>query len=105
MDKFATLADPNRRSILEMLARKGQLSVKDINDGFDISAPAVSQHLKVLREADLISVEKQAQQRIYSINTKGIDEVWAWLNMMRQYWNERFDALDTLLIEDTDNGQ
>jgi DNA-binding transcriptional ArsR family regulator len=101
MDKFVALAEPNRRSILEMLAARGELSVKDINDSFDISPPAVSQHLKALREADLIQMEKRAQQRVYSINPQGVDEVWEWLNTMREYWNERFDALDNLLENDS----
>lgn len=100
MDRFAALAEPNRRRIVEMLAVKGQLSVKEINDQFSISPPAVSQHLKVLRNADLVRMEKQAQQRIYSLNPDGIDEIWEWLGQMRQFWNERFNVLDTLLLKE-----
>ena len=97
MDRFAALAEPNRRRIIELVAANGEMSSTDISNEFDISAPAVSQHLKVLREAKLVQMEKRAQQRIYRINPEGVDEMWEWLNKMRQYWNEHFDALDKLL--------
>ncbi len=99
MDRFAALAEPNRRRILELIAANGEMASTDISIEFDISAPAVSQHLKVLREAKLVQMEKRAQQRIYRINPEGVDEMWEWLNNMRQYWNEHFDALDKLLQE------
>lgn len=101
MDRFAALAEPNRRRIVEMLAVNGQLSVREINNQFSISPPAVSQHLKVLREADLVRMEKQAQQRIYSLNPEGIDEMWEWLDKMRMLWNTSFDALEELLKQET----
>ena len=94
---FTALSDPTRRSILEMLSAKGALAAGDIYEAFDTSAPAISQHLKVLREAKLVSVEKRAQQRIYSVNAKGLEDMERWINEMRRYWNERFDMLDALL--------
>ena len=97
MDRFAALSDPNRRRILEIIAMQGEVAARDISDRFKISAPAVSQHLKVLREADLVRMEKRAQQRIYSLNSKGMDETWEWLNQMRQFWNERLDGLEKIL--------
>lgn len=97
MDRFAALAEPTRRRIVEMLAAGGHLSAGDISSRFEASAPAISQHLKVLREAKLVHMEKKAQQRIYSINPEGIDEMWEWMNQMRRFWNERFDALEQLL--------
>jgi DNA-binding transcriptional ArsR family regulator len=100
MDKFAALTEPNRRRIIELIAVNGEISSTDISDKFDISAPAVSQHLKVLREAELVFVKKRAQQRIYSINPTGIDEMWEWLNQLRMHWNARFDALDALLLKE-----
>lgn len=100
MDRFAALAEPNRRRIIEMIAENGKMAAREISDKFDISAPAVSQHLKVLREADLIQMEKRAQQRIYSINPQGMDEMWEWLGQMRKFWSERFDALDALLLKE-----
>lgn len=100
MDRFSALAEPNRRRMIEIIAAKGEVAATDIGNEFDISAPAVSQHLKVLREADLVKVEKRAQQRIYSINPQGVDEMWEWLSQMRQFWNDRFDRLDALLLKE-----
>ncbi len=97
MDRFAALAEPNRRRMIELIAVNGEMTSTEISNEFDISAPAVSQHLKVLREAELVHMEKRAQKRIYSINPEGVDEMWEWLNQMRAFWNARFDALDELL--------
>lgn len=97
MDKFSALSDPTRRSILEMLAREGQLASTEISDRFPISAPAISQHLRVMREAKLVRVEKRAQQRIYMLNPETILELEGWARQLRQLWNERFDALEKVL--------
>lgn len=100
MDIFTALAEPNRRRIMEMIAAHGEMTSTDISKQFHISAPAISQHLKVLRDADLVQMEKRAQQRIYSVNRQGVDEMWEWLNKMRAHWNDRFDALDALLLNE-----
>jgi DNA-binding transcriptional ArsR family regulator len=97
MDKFSALADPTRRLILEMLARKGQLSATEISDNFQVSPSAISQHLKVLREANLVLMEKRAQQRLYQINPETMGELEQWAKQLTQRWNERFRALDELL--------
>lgn len=97
MDVFSALAEPTRRNILEMLAKSGRLSATDISDKFKISPPAISQHLKVLREARLVDMEKRAQQRIYTINTNAISELETWARKMTKRWNERFDKLDKML--------
>lgn len=102
MDKFAALAEPNRRRMIELIAANGEMASTDISNEFDISAPAVSQHLKVLREAELVQMEKRAQQRIYRINPTGVDEMWEWLNRMRTFWNARFDALEDMLNKEKD---
>lgn len=97
MDVFYALAEPRRREIVELLARRGSMSATDICSRFQISPPAVSQHLKVLREAKLVHVEKRAQQRIYAINPEAMLEVEGWAGRMIREWSERFDALDKLL--------
>lgn len=94
---FSALAEPNRLKIVEMIARKGAMAVSDISSKFAISTQAISQHLKVLRDAQLLKVEVKAQQRIYSINPAGMSEIESWLGNMRQFWEDRFDALDNLL--------
>ncbi len=97
MDVFSALAEPTRRHIIEMLASQGRLSASEISDRFPVSAPAISQHLKVLREAKLVRVEKRAQQRIYQINPDAMLEMEQWARKMRELWDERFDALDRVL--------
>jgi DNA-binding transcriptional ArsR family regulator len=97
MDIFNALAEPTRRNILEMLAKRGQLPASSIYKKFDVSPQAVSQHLKVLREAKLVDVERKAQKRMYQINPKAMVELEDWAKRMNRLWNERFDRLDKLL--------
>lgn len=97
MDKFSALADPTRRSILEMLAKSGKLSAAEICEKFQVSPSAISQHLKILREASLVTMTKRAQQRIYQVNPEAMDEFKMWLDQIRQLWEERFDALEQVV--------
>ena len=90
---FSALADPTRRSIVEMLAR-GPLSAGEISRRFTISASAVSQHLKVLRTAQLVRVRVSAQQRIYELDADGLAEIDAWLDSVGPIWQKRLDALE-----------
>jgi DNA-binding transcriptional ArsR family regulator len=96
MIAFAALADPTRRQIVEMLAA-GERSAGDIARQFEVSAPAISQHLKVLREARLVRVRAEAQRRIYALDAAGIGEIDAWLNEIRRFWSGRLDALEQAL--------
>lgn len=96
MDIFSALAEPTRRSIIEMLAERGQLTASNICDKFNVSAPAISQHLKVLREANLVTMEKRAQQHIYQINPKAKD----WIKKMMMLWNESFEKLEEVIKND-----
>ena len=82
MDAFEALADPTRRAILELLSKRGELPAGRIAAQFDISAPAVSQHLKALREAGLVLVERSGQQRIYRVNVAAMREVETWLSLI-----------------------
>jgi DNA-binding transcriptional ArsR family regulator len=98
---FAALRDPTRIHIVEMLAANGQMPVHEIGSHFSITPPAISQHLKALREANLVSVEVRAQQRLYSLNPAGIGEIGDWVSRVRQMWMQSFDALDDLLKQET----
>jgi DNA-binding transcriptional ArsR family regulator len=98
MDALAALADPTRRRIVEGLAR-GPLSSGDIASRFDISAPAISQHLKALREAGLVTVRAEAQRRIYELDPRGVDEVAAWIADIRGFWTRRLDNLERQIRE------
>lgn len=97
MDMFVALSDPTRRAILELLASRGELSATDIYMHFSVSPPAISQHLKVLREANLVVMEKRAQKHLYRLNPQTLSQFEAWVQQTRQRWEERFEALDTLL--------
>jgi DNA-binding transcriptional ArsR family regulator len=90
---FAALADPTRCRIVEMLA-SGELPVGEIASRFEVSQPAISQHLKVLREARLVRVRVDAQKRIYQLDQAGLAEIDRWLSRVRRFWSGRLDALD-----------
>jgi DNA-binding transcriptional ArsR family regulator len=97
MDTFTALAEPTRRNILEMLAASGRLSATDIYKKFKTSPPAISQHLKVLREAKLVGVEKRKQQRIYYLNPEPMRELEKWIKQFAANLEERYEALDQIL--------
>jgi DNA-binding transcriptional ArsR family regulator len=86
MDAFEALADPTRRRIVEMLAER-ELPAGEIARRFDMTPPAVSQHLKILRNADLVRVRSEAQRRIYAIEPRGLAEIDAWLMRYKHFWN------------------
>jgi DNA-binding transcriptional ArsR family regulator len=104
MDMFVALADPTRRTILELLASSGELSATAIYEQFPVSPQAVSQHLKVLREAKLVEVEKRAQKRLYRLDPQTLSQFEAWVQQMQQRWSERFGALDTVLESEKKKG-
>ena len=96
MDRFAALAEPNRRRILELLAG-GPKPAGTLAARFDLSPPAVSQHLKALREAGLVRVEVDGQRRIYSLDPDGLAEVDHWLGRIRTFWSARLDTLEAAI--------
>jgi DNA-binding transcriptional ArsR family regulator len=93
---FAALADPTRRAILARLAR-GEASVTDLAEPFEMSLPAVSKHLKVLERAGLITRSREAQFRPCRIEPKALRPVDDWLDTYRRLWEERLDRLDDYL--------
>lgn len=99
MDTFTALADPTRRHIIETLA-VGEASFGELAERFEMSRPAVSQHLKVLRDAGIVASRADAQRRIYRLNDNSLDELEAWLGKVRDYWSQRLDRLERLLNED-----
>lgn len=93
MQSLAALAHPTRRTIVEMLA-SGERSAGDIARRFEMSAPAVSQHLKVLKSARLVRARVDGQRRIYSLDAAGVSELEDWLGRIRRFWAPRLDALE-----------
>ena len=100
MHAFDVLGDPVRRRILELLA-DGELSAGAISgavqEEFGITQPAVSQHLKVLRESGFATVRPEGARRLYAVDSGPLHEVDAWLDPFRRFWEQRLDSLATEL--------
>lgn len=97
---FYAVAEPTRRNIVELLATSGQLSATEICGNFSVSPQAISQHLRVLREAKFVDVEKRAQQRIYQLNPDTVRELEGWAKELTELWDKRFNTLDKVLAEE-----
>ena len=93
------LGDPTRQRIVELLAQRA-LCAGDIVKRVDMSAPAVSQHLRTLREAKLVRVRVDAQRRIYELDLDGVNELAAWVDRLKAFWSTKLDALESALRED-----
>ncbi|MDP3072106.1 MAG: metalloregulator ArsR/SmtB family transcription factor [Opitutaceae bacterium] len=93
MQSLLAIADPTRRRIVELLAVK-ERTAGELVEEFDMSAPAISQHLNVLREAGLVVTRAEGQSRIQSLNPAGLDDLEAWLQKTRSIWSSRLDALE-----------
>lgn len=103
MSKFAALSDSTRLRIVELLGGGGERSAGAIGTHFPISAPAVSQHLKALREAGLVRVRVDGQRRIYSLDPDGFAEMETWLARVRASWKGRLDALERALNDEIES--
>jgi DNA-binding transcriptional ArsR family regulator len=93
MEVFEALADPTRRRIVELLAEE-ERSAGELAGHFQVSRPAVSKHLRVLREAGLVNVREDAQKRIYRLDPKALGRAEGWLARHRQFWEQRLEALE-----------
>lgn len=95
---LSALADPTRRAILARLA-KGETSVKELAEPFEMTAPAITKHLKVLEKAGLISRARQAQWRPCRLEAAPLQDVAEWVDRYRQFWEESFERLEAYLME------
>jgi DNA-binding transcriptional ArsR family regulator len=95
---FRALGDPSRRAIFERLTR-GESAVKDLTARFDISQPAVSQHLAVLREAGLVTERREGRVVFYRIEPRGLKPLIDWMAHYKAFWPERVNKLNALLEE------
>lgn len=93
MSPFEALAEPNRRRILDVL-REGERPAGDLVEALAISQPGVSKHLKLLREAGLVSVRADGQRRLYRLEPGGLADLEAWLTPYRQFWAGRLSRLE-----------
>ena len=92
MDVFEAVADPTRRRIVELIG-SGSLDVGTIASSFPVTQPAISRHLRVLREAKVVEVERSGARRIYRLRREGMEALTAWVDKYRSFWSERLDAL------------
>ena len=95
---FSALADPTRRAILARLSR-GDASVSELTEPFDISMPAISRHLKVLEQAGLVTRGRHAQWRPVQLKAEPLAEVADWVERYRRFWEHSFDRMDAYLAE------
>ena len=84
---FRALADPTRRAVFERLA-EGEMTVSELKAGFDISQPAISQHLRILLDAGLVRVRQDGRQRLYGLNARPLREVYDWASMYRNLFTD-----------------
>lgn len=95
---FQALADPSRRAIFESLTR-GEIAVKDLTARFDISQPAVSQHLAALKDAGLVRARRDGRCVFYRVEPKGMKPLIDWIAHYRAFWTEHVDRLEKLLAK------
>src|SRR6266540_1632872 len=93
------LGDPTRRAVFERIAREGEMAATSLVKGARVSQPAVSQHLRALREAGLVSERRAGRNVFYSADPRGLAPLIDWLGVHAVFWRERFDNLEKLLAE------
>jgi DNA-binding transcriptional ArsR family regulator len=95
-DVFQAIADPTRREIINLVARQS-LNLNAIAENFDVSRPAISQHIKILTECGLITVRQQGRERFCEAKLEKLSEVSEWVETYRSFWAARLDALERFL--------
>ncbi len=96
-DTFTAIADPTRRAMLVRLAREGERNVTQLMEPFAISQPAISKHLRILREAGLVSRRKVGRENLYDIDVTRLGNIRDWISQVDEYWDQRLDALGDYL--------
>jgi DNA-binding transcriptional ArsR family regulator len=94
VDALAALADPTRRRLVALFAR-GEVAAGELAERFPVSRPAISRHLRVLREAGLVRSRTEGKRRLYALDPRPLRELDDWLEPYRDLWAQRLDALDT----------
>lgn len=102
MNSFSALSDPKRAQIVKILAQNGEMAAGDICNHFSISNAAVSQHLKVLKSANLVNIKIDAKRRIYSINPMGINDIENWAFDIKRQMEGTIDRLEQFLADGKD---
>jgi DNA-binding transcriptional ArsR family regulator len=95
-DVFQAIADPTRREIINLIARK-PMNLNTIAENFDMSRPAISQHIKILTECGMVVIKQQGRERFCEAKLETLSEVTDWVDQYRQFWNTKFKSLDSYL--------
>ena len=94
---FSVLADPTRRAILQELS-KGEQTTKRLAEPFDMSLPAISKHMKILENADLVSFRKVGRNKYYYLQTNAIDDAGLWIDTLKSFWESQLSSLEKYLL-------
>lgn len=97
-DVFQAIADPVRREIIELLANE-TLTVNTIAEKFDVSRPAISKHLKILKECGIIAINKQGRERFCQIQPRNLIPAFLWIEQYQKLWEDRLDSFENYLIK------
>jgi DNA-binding transcriptional ArsR family regulator len=97
-DVFQAIADPNRRAIIGLLSTQ-KLTVNAVAENFRISRPAISRHIKILKECGLVAVRRQGRERFCEVRLDKLNEVADWIEQSQKIWEQRLDRLDEYLNE------
>ena len=98
-DVFQAIADPTRRDIIGLVSHQ-TLNVNELAENFDMSRPAVSKHLKILRECGLLKIQKKGRERYCHADLEKLGEIAIWVHQYRRFWNNSLDKLEEALKED-----
>jgi DNA-binding transcriptional ArsR family regulator len=96
-DIYMAIADSTRRALLLRLADEGEKTVTDLSEPFAMSQPAVSKHLRILRDAGLVESRKDGRLRLYAVQPRKLRQVHDWVSHFEKYWDEKLDALGNYL--------
>ncbi|MEM8566357.1 MAG: metalloregulator ArsR/SmtB family transcription factor [Bacteroidota bacterium] len=97
-DVFQAIADPIRRDIIQLLS-ENQLSVNAVAEKFEISRPAISKHLKILKECDIIDISQEGRERYCKIKPKNLIPAFVWIDQYRKLWEDKLDSFENYLME------
>ncbi|WP_299762796.1 metalloregulator ArsR/SmtB family transcription factor [uncultured Dokdonia sp.] len=97
-DVFQAIADPIRRDIIELVSKK-MLTVNDIAEEFDISRPAISKHIKILNECNILEIHKEGRKRFCKIQPQQLVPAFLWIEQYKTLWEERIDSFENYLTE------
>jgi DNA-binding transcriptional ArsR family regulator len=95
-DVFQAIADPTRREIINLIAHQ-PMNLNAIANNFSISRPAISQHIKILTECGIVVIKQQGRERYCTAKLKKLNEVSAWVDQYKKFWNTQFDSLEKYL--------